>query len=149
MLPPDLQAEVTRLRAELAEAKGEAPEERPRVRHGVSEPRRGVETKPRTAQELWDWMSSKQHDLQELLEFGGSRNAVFGLASLLAEAAERMHSHQDKRSRLILHQCGLVGCRVGEASNPGPGLFGGIPVPSSDDEPVSALVLPIAHLSGQ
>ena len=39
-------------------------------------------------------------------------------------------------SRLILHQCGLVGCRVGEASNPGPVL------PSSDDEPVSALVLP-------
>ena len=31
---------------------------------------------------------------------------------------------------------------MGEASNPGPVLLGGIPVPSSDDEPVSALVLP-------
>ena len=50
---PDLQAEVTRLRAELAEAKGEAPEERPCVRQRVSEPRRGVETMPHTAQELW------------------------------------------------------------------------------------------------
>ena len=32
--------------------------------------------------------------------------------------------------------------RVGEASNPGPVLVGGIPLPSSDDEPVSASVLP-------
>ena len=31
---------------------------------------------------------------------------------------------------------------MGEASNPGPGLSGGFPEPSSDDEPVSALVLP-------
>ena len=70
-------------------------------------------------------MSRKQHDLQELLEFGGSRNAVFELTSQLAEAAERMHSCQDKRSRLILHQCGLVGCRVGEASNQDQGCLEG------------------------
>ena len=100
---PDLQAEVSRLRAELAEAKGEAREERPRVRQRVTEPpKRGVENIPHTAQELWDWMSRKQHDLQELLEFGGSRNVVFELTSQLADAAERMHSCQDRQNDVVM-----------------------------------------------
>ena len=99
---PDVQADVSRLRAELAEAKGEAPEERPRVRQMVTESRRGLETMPHTAQELWDWMSRKQHDLQELLEFGSSRNAVFELTSQLADAVERMQSCQDRPNGVVM-----------------------------------------------
>ena len=44
-------------------------------------------------------------------------------------------------STLLLHQCGLVGCRGGEASNPGPVFPSGREVTSSDEEPVLALVL--------
>ena len=55
-------------------------------------------------------------------------------------------SGQTKRhsdgSRHVLYQCGLVGCRVGEASNPGPVFPSGREVTSSDEEPVLALVLP-------
>ena len=54
------------------------------------------------AEELWDWMSRKQNDFQELLEFGGSRNAVFEWTSQLADAAERMHSCQDRPNDVVM-----------------------------------------------
>ena len=57
---------------------------------------------PHTAQALWDWMSRKQNELQELLEFGGSRNAVFELTSQLADVAERMHSCQDRPNDVLM-----------------------------------------------
>ena len=85
-MAPDLEAEVVRLRAELAEARGE----RPRVRQRVVEPM------PQREQELWDWMSSKQQELRDVLEFGGSRNVVLELTSKLAEAAERLHTLQNR-----------------------------------------------------
>ena len=85
-MAPDLEAEVVRLRAELAEARGE----RPRVRQRVVEPM------PQREQELWDWMSSKQQELRDVLEFGGSRNVVLELTSKLVEAAERLHTLQNR-----------------------------------------------------
>ena len=91
--PPDLEAEVSQLRAELAEAKGEAAGwECARVRQRVMEPRRDTEPIP---QELWEWMSCKQQELQDILQFGGSWNKVLELTSQLAEAADRLHSLQD------------------------------------------------------
>ena len=48
-------------------------------------------------------MSHKQHDLQELLEFGGSCDAVFELISV--GRAERMHSSQDKPGDPRLYVC--------------------------------------------
>ena len=126
----EVQGEVERTRARLARLKEEAASARPvdvtpdfesrgqsfasgarrgerRGTRGTStrqtkgrRDRRGVEPMPHTAQELWDWMSRKQHDLQELLEFGGSRIEVFELTSQLA--AERMHSCQDRPNDVVM-----------------------------------------------
>ena len=82
---PDLEAEVTRLRAELAKMKGG---ERRQVRSRVAEPRRVQEATPQTEQELWDWMCCKQQKLRSRV--GGSHNVVLELTSQLGEAGERM-----------------------------------------------------------
>ena len=50
---------------------------------------------PHTTQEFWDWMNCKQQELQDILQFGGSRNVVLELTSQMAEAADRLHSLQD------------------------------------------------------
>ena len=99
VITPDLEAEVNRLRAEFAETKGEAPGERPRVRQRVAEPRRGVQPMPHTAQELWDWMSRKRIDLQELL-FGGPQRGL----RVDNSVGRRSRTHA-RRSRQIRNQC--------------------------------------------
>ena len=69
-------------------------------------------------------MSCKQQELQEhsAVRWFPEQGARVGLPSW-PEAADRLHSLQDDvvdAMRPVLHQCGFFGCRVGEASNPGP-----------------------------
>ena len=130
------------MRAELAEAKGEASEERPRVTKGHRAP------KGRRNDAAYSSRVVGLDEPQTTRSSGTSRVWRFSQCGVRVDfsVGRRSRTHafvsgQTKRrhdvSRLILHR---VGCRVGEASNPGPVLLEGIPVPSSDDEPVSAFV---------
>ena len=90
--PPDPEAKVTRLRIEVAE-------ERHRKGNGHGSDRgshsfQGTEPMPHTTQVL-ECMSCKQQELQDILQFGGSRNVVLELTSQLAEGADLLHSLQD------------------------------------------------------
>ena len=116
-------------------SKGRAKERR---LHQSFQPHRRVRCRPSTWRRSWPtgcgiWRFSQCGVRVDFSVGRRSRTHAF-----LSEQTKRRRDV----SRLILHQCGLVGCRVGEASNPGPGLSGGFPEPSSHDESVSALVLP-------
>ena len=66
--------------------------------------------------ELYQWIEDRETDLQEALVDGNSARAL-ELTSKMAEGAKQLGR---SLARAIAHQCGLLGCRVGEASNPGP-----------------------------
>ena len=87
--------------------------------------RAGVaESVPTNPQDVEGWLSEKHTELRDAIEFGGQR-VNFGFDGF--DPARRspvsqfaVHIGQHGRVRIVAHQCGWKGCRVGEACNPGP-----------------------------
>ena len=67
--------------------------------------------------ELYQWIENRQTDLQEALADGNTAR-VLELTSKMAEGAEHLREITGRLViRAITHQCGLLGCRVGEGRN--------------------------------
>ena len=81
------------------------------------------------------WMRERQAELAEATVQGAHRE-VFRLTQEMADSDQSLVSEADVATfhggerrfcvriwdRIVQHQCGFLGCRVGEASNPGPAI---------------------------
>ena len=58
-------------------------------------------------------------ELRDAIEFG-DQESILAITDLIHTVAALQHGDLRVFTRIVIHQCGLLGCRVGEATNPGP-----------------------------
>ena len=136
----ELEAEVSRFREELANARGVSSTN---AGHQPPKKRLREDFVPNTVEEAALWMRCRQQEMEEAISMGREAD-VSRLACVIAEGAVQLRQwtqppssvgeHGELRvcvsrlgvteppAKIAFHQCGFGGCRIGEASNPGHGL---------------------------
>ena len=127
--PPDSSSEVEQLRRQVADLQqqlGQGADAPPCAKRQAVVPKeRTVRLRedfvPMCDSEIVQWMQDRQADLQDASRTGNA-SEVTRLCHVIAETASGMAQSSDQVGavRIVTHQCGMRGIRVGEAKNPGP-----------------------------
>ena len=78
-----------------------------------------VEPTPTNPQDVDGWLSEKHLELRDAIEVGDKESVIFGSDRSDSERSGDSQQHGGV-VRIVAHQCGWLGCRVREATNPGP-----------------------------